>query len=281
MNHSVLRESAAAALRRTRAANPLVHTITNFVTVNDCANIILAAGGSPTMAHDPREVEEIAAVSQAVVLNMGAIEDLDAMILAGQEAGRRGIPVVLDPVAAGASRLRRESCSRLLERVPLAIVRGNASEIKALAVGSSSTQGVDVGGADIITEETLPAAVQMAQDLSRRLNAVVAISGVIDVVALDGRAVWLRNGCAEMSRITGSGCMLTALLGAVAGANRGCPFESTVAAVGMMGLAGELAQKRMRELGGGTATFRTCLIDAVSLMTPDQLKGGLQIEGNE
>lgn len=102
MNHSVLRESAAAALRRTRAANPLVHTITNFVTVNDCANIILAAGGSPTMAHDPREVEEIAAVSQAVVLNMGAIEDLDAMILAGQEAGRRGIPVVLDPgVAAG------------------------------------------------------------------------------------------------------------------------------------------------------------------------------------
>lgn len=84
-----------------------------------------------------------------------------------------------------------------------------------------------------------------------------------------------------MSRITGSGCMLTALLGAVAGANRGCPFESTVAAVGMMGLAGELAQKRMRELGGGTATFRTCLIDAVSLMTPDQLKGGLQIEGNE
>ena len=245
--------------------------------------IVFNLGWLPGAQHavTTRVETTLAAVSQAVVLNMGAIEDLDAMILAGQEAGRRGIPVVLDPVAAGASRLRRESCSRLLERVPLAIVRGNASEIKALAVGSSSTRGVDVGGADIITEETLPAAVQMAQDLSRRLNAVVAISGVIDVVALDGRAVWLRNGCAEMSRITGSGCMLTALLGAVAGANRGCPFESTVAAVGMMGLAGELAQKRMRELGGGTATFRTCLIDAVSLMTPDQLKGGLQIEGNE
>jgi len=281
VNHSSLRDSAAEALRLTRAANPLIHTITNFVTVNDCANIILAAGGSPTMAHDPREVEEIAAVSQAVVLNMGAIEDLDAMILAGREAGRRGIPVVLDPVAAGASRLRRESCVKLLEQVPLTIVRGNASEIKALAVGSSSTRGVDAGGADIITEKTLPAAVQMAGDLSRRLNAVIAISGVIDVVALDGRAVWLRNGCAEMSRITGSGCMLTALLGAVAGANRGRPFEAAVAAVGMMGFAGELAQQRMRELGGGTATFRACLIDAVSMMTPDQLKGGLQIEGNE
>lgn len=278
MKHSVLRESAAAALRRTRAANPLVHTITNFVTVNDCANIILAAGGSPTMAHDPREVEEIAAVSQAVVLNMGAIEDLDAMILAGQEAGRRGIPVVLDPVAAGASRLRRESCSRLLKRVPLAIVRGNASEIKALAVGSSSTRGVDVGGADIITEETLPAAVQMAQDLSRRLNAVVAISGVIDVVALDGRAVWLRNGCAEMSRITGSGCMLTALTGAFCAASPGRPLAAAAAAMAAMGAAGEAAEARRLQNGTGSATFRNDLIDAVFNLTETQLIQGVRYE---
>ena len=143
------------------------------------------------MAHDPREVEEIAAVSQAVVLNMGAIEDLDAMILAGQEAGRRGIPVVLDPVAAGASRLRRESCSRLLERVPLAIVRGNASEIKALAVGSSSTRGVDVGGADIITEETLP-----LYKWRRTSAAVSTPSSPSQGLSTWWRSTAARSGCA-------------------------------------------------------------------------------------
>ncbi|PWM24551.1 MAG: hydroxyethylthiazole kinase [Oscillospiraceae bacterium] len=279
MNNQALCDASAAALRQVADRNPLVHTITNFVTVNDCANIILAAGGSPTMAHDPREVEEIAAVSQAVVLNMGAIEDLDAMILAAKAANRRGIPVVLDPVAAGASRLRRESCAALTGQVSLTVVRGNASEIKALAVGSSSTRGVDVGSADVITEKTLPAAVSMAKDLSHRLGAVIAVSGVIDIIADRDRVCLVRNGCAEMSRITGSGCMLTALLGAFCGANPDRPFEASVAAVGTMGYAGELARERTIRLGGGNATFRTCLIDAVSLMTPEQLKGGLNIEG--
>ncbi len=279
MTDESLYDAVSDALQRVSERNPLVHTITNFVTVNDCANIILAAGGSPTMAHDIREVEEIAAVSQALVLNMGAIGDLDAMLRAAITANRRGIPIVLDPVAAGASKLRRESCAALLGQASMTVIRGNASEIKALAEGAASTRGVDVGDADRITEQTLSRAAQTAQALSRSQNAVVAISGPIDLIADHDRVFLLRNGCPEMSRITGSGCMLTALIGAFLGANPKHPLEATIAAVGMMGYAGELAQKRMQSLGGGTATFRTCLIDAVSLMTPQQLQGGLKLEG--
>ncbi len=265
-------------LKRVRAQKPLIHCITNFVTVNDCANIILAAGGTPTMAHDRREVEEIATAASALVLNLGTVGDIDAMILAGKRANALGKPVVLDPVAAGASRLRYDSCTRILKEVRLSVIRGNISEIKALAVGQSDTRGVDAGAKDAVTEENLGAVCHMAKAFARATGAVVAISGRLDIIADADRACVVTNGCAEMAQITGSGCMLTSLIGTFVGAQPEDAYTATAAAVAAMGLCGERARDKMCENRAGTASFRTYLIDAVSLLDDEQLKGGQRIE---
>ena len=202
------------ALTAVQKKKPLVQCITNFVTVNDCANIILASGGSPTMASHPLEVEEAVAGVQALVCNLGAIEKLESMVLAGKEANRLGKPVILDPVGAGGTKLRRDSVKRLLEEVQFAVIRGNASEIRYLAGQQSTGSGVDVSSLDEITEENLSVAVSMAAELAGKLHTVIAISGKIDVISNGKETCVLRNGCATMARITGSGCMLTALIGA-------------------------------------------------------------------
>lgn len=265
-------------LQNIRAQKPLVHCITNFVTVNDCANIILAIGGTPTMAHDRREVEEIASVASALVLNIGTVGDIDAMILAGKRANALGKPVVLDPVAAGASKLRGESCARILKEVRLSVIRGNISEIKALAVGHSDTRGVDAGAGDAVTEENLDAVCGMAQEFAKATGAVIAISGRLDIIADAHRVCVITNGCAEMAQITGSGCMLTSLIGVFAGAQPNDVYTATVEAVSAMGLCGELARDKMLKTRAGTASFRTYLIDAVSLLDDEQLEGGQRIE---
>ena len=268
----------ASALRAVRTRAPLVQCITNFVTVNDCANILLAAGASPTMAHDIREVEESVAGVQALVLNMGAIEDADAMVLAGKRANALGIPVVLDPVAAGVTALRREVAARLLREVRIAVIRGNASEIRAMASGEIGGSGVDVAAVDAVTEDNLPQAVALARSLAHRTGGAVAISGPIDVIADGERAALLRNGCATMSRITGSGCMVTTLAGAFCGALPSEPFRAACAALAAMGVCGEIAEARRLQNGTGNATFRTDLIDAVFNLTPEQLNGGIRYE---
>ena len=255
----------------TREVRPLIHTITNNVTVNDCANIILAAYGAPTMAQDEREVEEITALSQALVLNLGALRAQEAMLLAGKKANALGHPVVMDPVAAGASFLRGETSRRLLHEVQMAVIRGNASEIRALAVGSETTQGVEVNAVDKVTEENLDSAVSMVRAFSRRTGAAVVLTGEIDLISDGRRTAVVRGGCEIMSRITGAGCMLTALTAAYCGANPERIFESAVAAAGVMDICGELAYRRVREAMEGTASFRTRLIDAVSLLADDAL----------
>ena len=163
------------ALHLVRERAPLVQCITNFVTVNDCANIILAAGGSPSMAHDIREVEDAVSGVRALVCNMGAIEEIDAMVLAGKRANQLGTPVVLDPVAAGGTRLRRESAKRLLEKVRFTAIRGNASEIRSLAGQEASGSGVDAAAADTVSQDRLPAAVQTVAGLARRIGGIIAL----------------------------------------------------------------------------------------------------------
>ena len=155
----------AEALHLVREKEPLVQCITNFVTVNDCANIILAAGGSPSMAHDVREAAEAARNAQALVCNMGAIEDAPSMILAGKEMNKLGRPVVLDPVAAGGTSLRREVAAELLKEVKFSSIRGNASEIRYLAGQQTAGSGVDVSALDKITEENLKEAAEMVRGL--------------------------------------------------------------------------------------------------------------------
>lgn len=266
------------ALKNVRSLAPLVQCITNFVTVNDCANMILASGGSPSMAHDIREVEEAVCGAQALVCNLGAIEWVDSMVLAGKKANALATPVVLDPVGAGSTTLRRSLATQLLEQVRFSVIRGNASEIRALAGRRGLSAGVDVSTLDVITEETLTASVEMLRFLAQKTGSVIAVSGKLDVISNGDETVVLRNGCATMARMTGSGCMLSALMGAFCGAMPKDPFPAACAAMGAMGVCGELAEKRRLKQGTGNATFRTDLIDAMFNLTETDLMEGINYE---
>lgn len=268
----------AAPLRRVRECAPLVQCITNFVTVNDCANIILAAGGSPSMPHHVGEVEEAVAGVHALVCNMGAIEDTEAMVLAGKRANALGKPVVLDPVAAGGTQLRRDAAQRLLREVRFSVIRGNASEIRYLAGQQTTGSGVDVSAPDSVSVENLHAAIETVKQLAVQTGSVIAISGVLDVISDGTRTMVLRNGCATMARITGSGCMLTSLIGAFCGAMPEDPFTAACSAMAAMGICGELAEERRLKNGTGNATFRNDLIDAVFNLTETQILEGVRYE---
>ncbi|MEH7386824.1 hydroxyethylthiazole kinase [Bacillus sp. JJ1521] len=263
-----------------REKTPLVHNITNYVTVNDVANMVLACGGSPIMADDPKEVEEITSICSALVINIGTLNErtIDSMILAGKAANRLGRPVVLDPVGAGASSLRTNTVYRLLEEVQFAVIRGNLSEIKTVHAGSGNTKGVDAAAEDVINEGNINEMVQFAKKVSKQTGAIIAITGAIDIVANTEEAFAIRNGHPMMSKITGTGCMLSSVVAAYCGANPQEILESTAAAVSAMGYCGELAYQKVEELNGGTSSFRTYLIDWMSKLDFTLLQGGMKIE---
>ncbi len=252
------------ALSSVRESTPLVHCITNYVTVNDCANALLALGASPIMSDEPQDVEDITALCNALVLNIGTLnqQTIAAMQASAAKAEELQHPLVLDPVGAGASHLRTRTASDLLDGYSISILRGNMSEVKALAGASATTRGVDADPSDAVTEENLSVSAAFAQKLAARTGAVVAITGAIDVVADASRAFAIRNGCALMGRITGTGCMLSALLGAFAGARPDVPLEAALAAVAAMGVAGEQAAARMTAVDG-SGSFRVYLMDAL------------------
>lgn len=264
-----------------RKKTPLVHSITNYVTVNDCANILLACGGSPIMADDENEVEDITSICNGLVINIGTLNTrtIASMIKAGKKANELGHPVILDPVGAGASALRTQTTLELLKQVKFAVIRGNISEVKTVAQGSGTTKGVDADVSDAVTEENLAEAVAFAKKLSEKTGAVIAITGAIDIVADSKRAFAIRNGNALMSKITGTGCMLTCVTAAFCAACPDSTLEAAAAAVSAMGLCGELAHKRLEGTGGGTSTYRTYIIDAMSNLTGTQLEEGAKIEG--
>lgn len=265
-------------MQQVKEKEPLVQCITNFVTVNDCANILLSIGATPTMAMDCREVEEAVAKVSALVCNMGAIEHLESMLLAGKEANRLHIPVVLDPVGAGGTTLRQEAASLLIQEVQFAAIRGNASEIKAIAGIHSRGRGVDAAKEDIISENSLQKDIEIFEELAKRIHMVVAVSGPIDVITNGEQTMLIRNGCPTMARITGSGCMLTTLMGAFCGANEEQIFEAAALAVAVMGIAGELAEEKRIQNKTGNATFRNALIDAIFNITAEQIKEKINYE---
>lgn len=266
------------SFERVRLTQPMVHSITNNITINDCANIILAAGGTAIMAQDEGEVQEITKHSDALVLNMGALRAQEAMMIAAQTAHTLQHPVVLDPVAAGASGLRREMCQRLLSKGFVSVIRGNASEIRALAGANESMQGVEARASDQVTKHNLLASAEWVSALSRQTNTVIMLTGAIDLIS-DGKSTAALHGGSEMMRrITGAGCMLSALTGVYCGANPQNLFEAAVTAASMMNICGELAHARVRKEMEGTASFRTRLIDAVSLLTADDLVSKLRVE---
>lgn len=262
------------------AKTPLVHNITNYVTVNDCANIILACGGSPIMADDISEVEEITSICNSLVINIGTLNErtINAMIKAGKKANSLGHPVILDPVGAGASSLRTETVFRLIKEVQFSVIRGNISEIKAVYSGTSSTKGVDANIADIVTEKNIDEVVSFSKTLSERTGAVIAITGALDIVTDLNKTYIIKNGHSMMGKITGAGCMLTSLIGAFCGANCDNLLDATAAAVCSMGICGELAYKKVLKTEGGTSSFRTSLIDYMSKFNYDVLKEEMKIE---
>lgn len=264
---------------RVRETAPLVHNITNYVTVNDVANIELACGGSPIMADEPEEVKQITSLCNGLNINIGTLNErtIKGMFKAGRRARKLGHPVLLDPVGAGASELRTETCRELLEEIRFTAVRGNISEIRTIATGTGTTRGVDADGADTVTEENLGEAIAFVKRLAKRLDTVVAVTGSIDLVADADNCYVIRNGRPEMSSITGTGCQLSGLMTCFLAANPDDPLEAAAAAVATMGLAGEIAWSRMQE-GDGNSTYRNRIIDAVYQMDGTVLNEGARYE---
>ena len=246
-----------------KSQTPLIHCITNYVTVNDVANVLLACGGSPIMADDIQEVAEITSICSATVINIGTLNTrtIDAMLTAGKKANELGHITILDPVGAGATKLRTETTLRLLNEIQFSVIKGNISEIKTIYQGSGTTKGVDADISDIVTENNIDEAIALAKELSKKTNAVIAITGVIDIIADSKKAYIIKNGHAMMSKITGTGCMLTAMIAAYCASNTNDILEATAAAV-----------------YAGTSSFRMHLIDAISKLDDETLTGGCNIE---
>ena len=266
-------------LENVRAKTPLVHNITNYVTVNDVANVLLAAGGSPIMSDDADDVEDITSICGGLNINIGTLNKntIPSMFLAGKKANALGHIVLLDPVGAGASRLRTDTANRLMQEVRFDAVRGNISEIKTLCTGSGSTKGVDADVVDAVTEANLDDGVQLVKTFAQRAGCIVTVTSAIDLVS-DGERCWcIRNGRAEMSRITGTGCQLSALMTAFLVANPDHKLAAAAAAVCMMGLAGEIGWANMQP-GDGNSTYRNRIIDAIFNMTGDALEKGAKYE---
>ena len=258
---------------------PLVHNITNYVTVNDVANVLLACGGSPIMSDEPEDVEDITAICGGLNINIGTLNksSIEGMYRAGRRANELGHVVLLDPVGAGASALRTNTAVGLMDEIRFTAIRGNISEIKTLALGSGTTKGVDADVADAVTEGSLDSAVKFAKDLASKTGSVIAITGAIDLVADADRCYVIRNGRPEMGRITGTGCQLSGMMTAFLVANPDAPLDAAAAAVCAMGLAGEIGWSRMQD-GDGNSTYRNRIIDAIFNMDGEILDKGAKYE---
>ncbi len=262
-----------------REKAPLVHNITNYVTVNDCANILLACGASPIMSDDEGDVEDITSICGGLNINIGTLNKntIPSMFLAGRRSNELGHPVLLDPVGAGASRIRTDTALRLIDELNLAVIRGNISEIKALYGGSSTTRGVDADAADQVNASNIDSAISFAKAFSRNMGVVVAITGATDIITDGEQVCCITNGDPMMSRVTGTGCMLSAMTTAFVVADPDIVFESVCAATIAMGLAGEVAKSRLSKMDGNS-TYRNYLIDAVCNMSGEQLEKGAKYE---
>lgn len=278
MSRQYFMQSAVTGLARIRQTTPLVHCITNAVTINDVANALLAIGASPVMAQDAREVQEIAANADALVLNLGMLspERLGAMRLAGIAANVQEVPVILDPVGVGASRFRAESVATLLEEVHFTAIRCNASEARCLAGFADGAAGVDAEtDIDPTMEGNAAKAADLAAHIAVKYDTVVAVTGKIDVVSDGVLTVQIHNGTEKLREITGAGCMTSGLVGAAC-ACLGDALVAVTLGVASMGIAGEIALKNGGKRGHGS--FHIALLDAISQLDEEALTGSLDLE---
>lgn len=265
-------------LDNVRDKSPLIHNITNSVTANDCANILLAVGASPIMAEDEDEVEEVTSICDGLSMNLGTPgpRKIRAMLRAGRKACELGHPVLLDPVGAGISELRNQAVKDLLSQVSFSVIRGNLSEMRALLSGKGSERGVDAGQEfqEVDSREELAA---FAKHLARELHTVVVISGTVDLVADSETAFAVYNGTSMMKKVTGCGCQLSSLMTAFITANQDDVLTAALAAVCFMGVCGETAAQRLKP-GEGNATFRNYVIDAVCCMEAEDFEKQARFE---
>ena len=261
--------SAGTTLRTLREQKPLVHQITNYVVMNETANATLALGALPVMAHAPEEVEEMAGLASALVVNIGTLSRawVDSMLLAGAAASGRQIPVVLDPVGAGATRYRTETARRLLDQVGVTVVRGNAGEIATLAGEQAEVRGVESMSAALEPAE-------LARAAARRLGTVVSVTGRIDHVSDGDRVLAVANGHELLTTVTGTGCMSSALTGCFLAAKPAEPLEAAAEALAAFGVAAEDAAGNAR----GPGTFHAALYDALFALDPETLDERARIQ---
>lgn len=266
-------------LNKVRETTPLVHNITNYVTVNDVANVLLACGGSPIMSDEPQDVEDITSICGGLNINIGTLNQrtVEGMFLAGKKANELGHAVLLDPVGAGASAFRTETALKLIQEIKFDVIRGNISEIKTLALGSGTTKGVDADVADAVTEENLDQSIAFVKTFAEKMGCTIAVTGAIDLVSDGTKCYVIRNGRPEMGKITGTGCQLSGVMTAFITANPEEKLKAAAAAVCTMGLAGEIGFSRMQE-GDGNSTYRNRIIDAIYNMDQKTLDEGAKYE---
>lgn len=252
----------ASCLAQVRRARPLVHHITNVVTTSDCANATLLVGCLPVMANSPEEAEEMVGLAQALVLNIGTLheEQIAAMLLAGRRANTRGIPIVLDPVGAGATRYRTDTALRLLQELRVTVVKGNAGEVATLAGVKAEVRGVESGEVEGVAAA--------AERLAELFDAIVAVTGESDLVVGRGSQEWVRGGSPRMKTFVGSGCVAASLIGCFVGACPDRPFEATVAALTFYRKAAERAAMHGP---AGPLSYRERVYEELALIQPEDL----------
>lgn len=261
--------SAGATLRTMRERKPLVHQITNYVVMNETANATLALGALPVMAHAGEEVEEMARIASALVLNIGTLSEhwVESMLLAGGAATARGIPVVLDPVGAGATTYRTDTSRRILDIVAVTVLRGNAGEIATLVGVDAEVRGVESMGTGIPPAD-------LAREAARRLGVIASVTGAVDHVSDGERVLAIANGHELLGTVTGTGCMSSAITGSFLAAKPDEPLEAAAEALAAFGVAAEAAAVG----AGGPGTFHARLYDALYALDPDTLDASTRIE---
>jgi hydroxyethylthiazole kinase len=260
--------SAGRTLGELRRAKPLVHQITNYVVMNETANATLALGALPVMAHAVEEVEEMTDLASALVINIGTLSErwVDAMLLAGRAASGRGIPVVLDPVGAGATRYRTEAAKRILREVDVTVLRGNAGEVATLVGVEAEVRGVEsIGGGGDPGE--------LARAAARSLGVVASVTGAVDHVSDGERTLAVANGHELLAAVSGTGCMSSALTGCFLAAKPGAPLEAAAEALAAFGVAGEDAAAGAR----GPGSFHAALYDALWNLDPESLDRRIRV----
>lgn len=266
-------------MENVREKKPIIHNITNYVTVKDCANILLACGASPIMSDEEEEVEDLINICQGLNINIGTVNSrtLNAMIKAGKEANRLNIPVIFDPVGVGASKLRRESAEKIIKEVNCSVINGNATEIKNLVAGTMYSNGVDAREEDRITGESIEETICFSKKLAKTTESIVVTTGEIDIITDGEKAYCVLNGISNMDKITGTGCQVSALISGFAAANPDNIFEATVGAVCAMGICGEKAYRKLNAYSGNIE-FGTNIIDEVYNLFGEELEVGAKFE---